>query len=158
MIEVVRQEGDDAACCPTHRASMSFVMNSGGLQQSSVEELGVLSLADLEGPEWILVELGRDHGLVGDTNITLTVLGDRVTGTAGCNSYFGGIQEAGPSGINISDFGTTMMACPEELMETEQKYLAALSGAVAYRFFPNRLAITCETDEGLVTLLFEERP
>ncbi|MEX1125604.1 MAG: META domain-containing protein [Acidimicrobiia bacterium] len=49
-----------------------------------------------------------------------------VGGTAACNTYFGGYTISGAE-ITFSGLGQTMMACsPDEVMESETKYLQAL--------------------------------
>jgi heat shock protein HslJ len=47
-------------------------------------------------------------------------------GVSACNSYFGRYTLTG-SELTFSDLGSTMMACtPEEVMDSESQYLAAL--------------------------------
>jgi heat shock protein HslJ len=155
LLEVLRQGPGDAACCPTQWASLRYGLVGAGLRQTAAEELGTAGIADLEGVRWALLELDR-AAVPESVVITLEIRGGEVAGKAGCNGYFGQVADDGPGGLHVGELGTTMMACPEEVMETEQRYLAALSGAVAYRFLAGRLALTCETDEGMETLLFEE--
>jgi len=54
-----------------------------------------------------------------------------VGGTSGCNSFFGSYTLDG-DGIVIEQIGSTLMACPDPLMQQEQDFLAALSAAAGY--------------------------
>ncbi len=63
------------------------------------------------------------------TTLTLTYDGERISGSAGCNNYFGpaSIDDT----VQIGPLATTMMFCsePEGVMEQEQRFLDALQGA-----------------------------
>ena len=54
-----------------------------------------------------------------------------VGGTSGCNSFFGSYTLDGDF-IAIEQIGSTLMACPDPLMQQEQDFLAALSAAAGY--------------------------
>ena len=54
-----------------------------------------------------------------------------VGGTSGCNSFFGSYTLDGDL-ISIEQIGSTLMACPDPLMQQEQDFLAALSAAAGY--------------------------
>jgi heat shock protein HslJ len=69
---------------------------------------------------------GADIVLVDSHPITITFDGDQVGGTASCNGYGGTFQLSGSS-IELSDLAMTEMACfPEETMDAEAAYAAAL--------------------------------
>lgn len=50
----------------------------------------------------------------------------RVSGSAGCNQYFGTFEIPGNGRIRFSKIGATMMACPEPAMAAEQEFLQML--------------------------------
>ena len=54
----------------------------------------------------------------------------QLTGSAGCNDYFGPYETDGQK-ISMGPFGTGRTACsePEGIMEQESQYLAALETA-----------------------------
>jgi heat shock protein HslJ len=54
--------------------------------------------------------------------------------------------------------GATRMACPDAAMEVERRYLKTLAGASRYSFLAGRLVLGCDTDEGLVAMVFTARP
>ncbi len=59
--------------------------------------------------------------------------GNRVSGTAGCNSYFGPMNTAAGA-FQLGPFATTMMMCEENVMAQEAAYLAALEGATSFQW------------------------
>ena len=50
----------------------------------------------------------------------------RVSGSVGCNQYFGTSEMPGNGRIRFSKIGATMMACPEPAMAAEQEFLKML--------------------------------
>jgi heat shock protein HslJ len=93
----------------------------------------------LRDTSWELESLAGKDALPA-TTITLEFSDDQVSGTAGCNHYGGGYR-AGADSLRVSDIFATEMWCegPEGVMEQEQAYLAALSGAASYRIDGGRL-------------------
>jgi heat shock protein HslJ len=86
------------------------------------------ALANLDGT-WQL-DSGTIDGdpipLVDGHPITLTLDGENAGGTAACNGY-GGTYQLSDNQISFSDLFQTEMACmPEEIMDSEGAYLAAL--------------------------------
>ena len=57
-LDIVRAGPEDAACCPTEKALVTWALSEDGLSQIADETIGTLSLADLGGHEWVLIELG----------------------------------------------------------------------------------------------------
>lgn len=153
-LDLVRAGPEDAACCPTEKALMSWVLSEKGLTLVGDEITGTLSLADLEGSQWVLVELGREQPVPGDIEISLAFQDDRISGRSGCNNYFAGVTAANSGELDFNGMGATRMACPEPAMDLERRYLTVLSGATGYTFLAGRLAIGCDTGEGPVTLIY----
>ena len=106
----------------------------------------------LVGPTWRLITLrGRD--VVPGTRVTAVFApDDRVSGTAGCNRYFGSAAVAAES-VEMGAIGATRMACSAEgVMAQEDAYLAALGGARAFRIQGAELRLG--PSPGVVTLVF----
>ena len=78
----------------------------------------------------------------------------QVSGSAGCNTYFGD-YEAKKNELSISMLAWTARACvePEGVMEQEQKYLSALQAAESYTIEGGELQIFC----GDQVLVFRSR-
>jgi heat shock protein HslJ len=86
--------------------------------------------------------------------ITLSFVDDGVGGTAACNGYGGSYTFSGNE-ISITEVFQTEMACtPEEIMESERKYLEALLGVDSFTVTDSRLSLIGEG----VELVFVELP
>jgi len=66
----------------------------------------------------------------------------QVSGSAGCNKYFGDYEASGVR-LSISNLGWTEMACAEPVMSQEQQYLTALQASESYEMQYGRLRIFC---------------
>ncbi|MGD9093381.1 MAG: META domain-containing protein [Anaerolineales bacterium] len=69
--------------------------------------------------------------------------GGNVGGTNGCNRYNGPYQ-AGGNSISIGPLMSTMMACPDIVMQQEQAYMAALQSASNYEISGDKLELSGE--------------
>ena len=153
-LDVVRAGPEDAACCPTEKALVTWTLSGDGLSQIADETIGTLSLDDLGGHAWVLTEVGRGQPLPEDVEISLLFQDDRVSGSSGCNNYFAGVLAAKAGEFAFNGMGATRMACSEPMMDLERRYLSALAGTSGYRFHAGRLVLTCDTDEGPLALVF----
>jgi len=98
----------------------------------------------LQGTPWTLEsygEAGNEQTVLEGTEITAAFEEGKVTGSAGCNRYFGGYEVNG-SKLSFSPLGSTRMACPEPIMKQEQTFLSALQGAESYEIRGSTLTIT----------------
>jgi heat shock protein HslJ len=90
---------------------------------------------DLEGTSWQLISYVNEEGeavaAVPDVNASITFQDGIVSGTSGCNSFSGSYTLDGTQ-ISIGEVASTLMACPEPLMQQEQGLMAALGEAAAY--------------------------
>jgi heat shock protein HslJ len=153
-LDIVRAGPEDAACCPSEKALVTWMLGEDGLTRVADETTGTLSLADLEGHEWALLELGRDQPLPEDVEISVVFQDDKVSGGSGCNSYFAGVVSSSPGELGFNGMGATRMACPETVMDLERRYLKALANATGYRFLAGRLVLSCDTGDGPTALVF----
>ena len=86
----------------------------------------------LEGTSWILTTLNGAEPLP-DTTITASFDADgMLNGTDGCNRY-GAVYEAEGDKISITLGPTTLMACPEPVMNQATEYVTALDAAATYQ-------------------------
>jgi heat shock protein HslJ len=85
--------------------------------------------------------------------ITLTVEGDRVSGTAACNGYGGELQISGDR-FSIANLAATEMACfPPETMDSEQAFLEALIDVDSAEVTSGRLILRGSRSELVFTAL-----
>ena len=95
----------------------------------------------LEGTEWRLVTLNRQAPLAG-TVITARFSQGQISGSSGCNSYFGSYTLRG-SALQIQGLGGTEMAClePQGVMEQEQIFLQTLGEVAGYQLTDDQLTL-----------------
>ena len=119
-----------------------------------------LSPADsstLAGTQWVLVTLGGKAPLAGATVPSAEFTADQISGSTGCNHYFG-TYEASGSDLTLGAVASTEMAClqPEGVMDQEQAFLAALASVTSYRLAGAGLELL--DGAGNVVLSFEPAP
>jgi heat shock protein HslJ len=109
---------------------------------------------DPTGRTWQLTELDGAAPLEG-TIIDLTIDGEQLSGSAGCNRYSGTAQvDTDASTMTLGpNLASTMMACEEPIMEQEQRYLDALVRVTAYEMASDTLTLL--DAEGVALVSFE---
>jgi heat shock protein HslJ len=95
----------------------------------------------LKDTQWTLVTLAGEQPLTG-TAPSAEFSADQISGSAGCNTYFG-TYTVRDGELTISDVANTEMWCadPEGVMDQEQAFLAALRSAASYRLAGERLEL-----------------
>jgi len=158
-LDIVQQGPRDAACCPSQKATRYWDLDATGLHVSPSRITGTLSLTDLAGTEWVLYRPDASEPPAAEPEITLVFDGDRISGKSGCNRYFAVVKEGGelPGDLHISEIGGTRMACPNEVMTLENRYLEALGEVTRYSFQTGKLALAWRKDTVSGTLLFVPR-
>jgi heat shock protein HslJ len=96
---------------------------------------------------WVLHaygEPGNEKPVLEGTEITAVfdAAAGQVSGSSGCNNYFGDYEASGVR-LSISNLSWTEMACAEPVMSQEQQYLTALQAAESYQLRYGRLQISC---------------
>jgi heat shock protein HslJ len=157
VLEVVQAGPEDAACCPTQKASLTWSLQGNRLVQTNSAATGTISVADLAGPEWLLTHFADTEPAPAEPEITLVFEAEGVAGGSGCNRYFGGISETAPQEISFGAMGATKMMCPEPIMALENRYLQALERVKRYSFLAGKLALSYQEAEITKTLLFVRR-
>jgi len=155
-LEVVQRGPNDAACCPSQKAMRVWALD-GGLVETSTDITGTLSTDDLSGIEWVLTHLSRDEPVPENSSITMVFENGRISGSGGCNRYFAGVTEASPGDITIGEIGSTMMACPDEVMHLEARYLKAVGEVAGYSFLAGKLVLAYGDGDVVEAMLFESR-
>jgi len=155
-LEVVQRGPDDAACCPSQKATRIWALD-GGLVETSTDVTGTLSTDDLSGVEWVLTHLSRNEPAPESSSITMVFEGGRISGSGGCNRYFAELTEASPGDIAIGEIGSTMMACPDEVMQLEARYLTVVGEVAGYSFLAGKLVLAYGDGDVVEAMLFEPR-
>jgi heat shock protein HslJ len=111
----------------------------------------------LENTTWVLKFLGSPESpkpVLATTEVNITFLANgRITGKSGCNTYNGQAKIEGSSFTVASPMASTMMACPQPVMDQETEYLKALQAAQSFKVTGNQLKITA----GKTELTFEKK-
>jgi heat shock protein HslJ len=92
---------------------------------------------DLGGTSWDVIGYNNGKQAVTSVLAGTTLTADfgkdgKLSGNSGCNTYNGTYTTTGNQ-IKIGPLATTRMACPQEIMDQETQYLAALQSADKYR-------------------------
>lgn len=74
-----------------------------------------------------------------------------ISGSGGCNRYFGSAEIDGER-IDMGDIGATRMACPEPAMSEEQRYLQALDAVAIWQIEADELTFADDEDTVVVRL------
>lgn len=159
-MDMVQSGPDDPACCPSRLVTRRWNQTDSGLREGPADTRGVLSPAVLESLEWRLLAMDLDEEAPEEPRITIVFGGGRVAGSSGCNRYMGStIEGRMPGELSFGPLAGTMMACPEEIMKIEQRYLGLLSQVTRFSFHIGMLALTSVDEAGQVhVLLFEDHP
>lgn len=125
--------------------SLTGLLAACGAMRSTAE------VPSLDGTAWVLAELpGRS--LLEKTSVTLHFEAGRISGSDGCNR-FGGSYSASDPALEISPhLAMTMMACPADVSEQAQTFIAALQGARSFRISEGRLTLRSADGSTLATL------
>ena len=109
----------------------------------------------LLGKQWILksfINEGKSIMLKPDSKITIQFDKDEVTGSGGCNRYFGSYKITNTNSISIGPLAWTEMACPD-IMEQETKYLTAIQKISTIQVTENKLVLS--SSDGQTILEFD---
>ena len=111
--------------------------------------------ASIEDTAWELESYGEKGNLqtvIQDTEITIEFKSaeSKAAGSGGCNSYFVGYEINRNELTIIPPIGSTMMACPEPIMDQEQEYLKILETTETYQIENGELTISCSGNNILV--------
>ncbi len=85
----------------------------------------------LDGTSWVVTRINASAVLTG-TNVTMAFADGQVSGSNGCNRYFGPYTLAG-SAFSAPRLASTQMACDAAVMTQEQAFMKALAAAVTLR-------------------------
>lgn len=114
-------------------------------QRATVSESA--SAGRLDNTSWHVKAIDGDD-IIFNAMITIAFEGDRVSGVAGCNSYFGSIASSG-SDVMFSQMGSTRRACEPALMDQEQKFLHTMATIDSYRIEQDTRLMLFDVDGNL---------
>ncbi|UCG73193.1 MAG: META domain-containing protein [Chromatiales bacterium] len=87
---------------------------------------------DLADTQWMVEDIDG-QGVADKVESTLSIdASGRASGIGGCNRYFGDVNH-NDGAISFGPLGSTRMACPQAVMDQEQRFFAALEASRTYR-------------------------
>lgn len=121
-----------------------------GLAAAACASMSPAALSsDLAGTRWLVQAIvGGGPSQVRQAEVRFAPE-DRISGTAGCNRFFG-VYEAAEGAIDVRALGRTEMACDPPVMQQEEAILAVLDKAEHYQLEGERLVITAADGRRLV--------
>ena len=157
MLDVMRAGPGDGMCCPTELATLTFTA-AGDVLEVASEVIGSASLETLAGREWVLRKLSNEEAVPAEPEMTLVFEDSSVQGSSGCNTFRGSVEAGEPAtSFAVGPLAGTRMACPPEIMDLEQRYLAALQAAEGWSLQFSRLEIGYVLNDNWDRLVFEAR-
>ena len=97
-------------------------------QPETVESASVGATVDVQGTAWVAEEIGGVD-VIDDPQSTLIFFEDgEVSGSGACNRYMAAFEIEGDR-IAFGHVTSTKMACPEAVMDQEDRFLEALAKA-----------------------------
>lgn len=105
------------------------------------------TLETIAGTEWVLRSWNLNDAAPAAPEVTLTMKDGKFVGSAGCNRYFAAVKPgAMPGDVTIGPIGATRMACPQERMTVESRFLKQLAAVKKFGFLAGQLALSYEAD------------
>jgi heat shock protein HslJ len=158
-LDVIQTGPGEPACCPSQKATRSWSLDGKDLKEAQAIVTGKLSLLDLQGVEWVLTRINHDEDLPAKPQVTLRFDGEKIVGRGACNNYFAEVKSSTDMAgdISIGPIGSTMMACPQEIMALEQRFFKALEGTNKFSFLAGKLVLNWQQDEEMNSMLFVSR-
>jgi len=131
---------------------LESLLSSSPLKESAVTLLNETRVpSPLVGQTWRLTSINGREALA-DVRVTAVFADNgRVTGSAGCNQYFGGARADGAE-VSVGVLASTRMACSDAVSGQELAYLSALQKAKVWRVVATELRLG--PDANVVTLVF----
>lgn len=150
---VVREEKieNPPADAPDFKWTLVEVVSKSPVQPTATPETPQSLESQLYTLDWYLSAGGEQVQVLPDTEITAEVKEGMIAGSAGCNRYSAGFQMDGDQ-IKIEGAITTLMACPDPIMQQEQAYLETLQKAASYSISDSTL--TFADAQGITILSF----
>ena len=99
------------------------------------------SSQDLTGNIWLLSELNGQAPITGTAITAEFDEDDRVAGSSGCNNYSTSYTVDGTQLTFSEPMASTMMACPEPIMEQERDYTQALADIATFEITDDELIL-----------------
>jgi heat shock protein HslJ len=160
-VSLVQAGKSDAMCCPGELVDRAWTYANGGLEEvPTTTSRGRLSLATLEGTEWVLRWWSSYEKVAEyEPEVTAKFEGERISGNTGCNPYFARVTLGKqPGDVSITPLGGTSLTCQEPAFSTDAHFTRQIVGLRKFGFLATQLALSYEEDGQTEVMLFDARP
>jgi heat shock protein HslJ len=159
ILDIIAHGPGDPDCCATYHATRTYNLQEGILVDTSAEnvEMEKVSANDLDGTSWILIELDQETSRLAESEVTLEFHDSKLSGSGECNSYKSSFElgDLNPFILSIKPIAATKKACPEAILNQEDRYFKALESASLWGYDYGKLTLASVDNQGeLNRLLF----
>jgi D-alanyl-D-alanine carboxypeptidase len=159
VLDIITEGPGDVACCGSHKAHKTYALQEGRLVETAAEgsDLQRVSVADLNGTSWTLLEPNGDQPAPADGGVTISFQEGRISGFGGCNNYTGSFSlgDVNPFVMTTGPIAATKKSCPDPVASQETAFFTALEGVSQWGYEFGRLGLYYKNDGGeLSRLLF----
>ena len=149
---------------PTVNPAVEQLVEPPNIRKSNTgADTGIQGGQSMQNPlsedQWQLVSYLTEQGMqttLLDNSVSIEFAGGRVTGSTGCNRYFGSYQLMGGDSVQISQPGLTLMACAEKIAAQEHQYLKNLADIHFFQLQEDNLQLLDAQKQ--VRLIFKNLP
>ena len=136
VVDAVQVGVDDTMCCPSDLVTRTFVLKDTTLDEPEpATHTGRLTAAAAGQTEWVLRRSTSAEPAPSEPRVTLRYHDGQIDGSTGCNRYTarvsGGDQ---PGAVTVSPPASTKMACTDDGMAVETRFLRLLHGVASFTF------------------------
>ncbi len=129
---------NDPTSLPAYRAVADYLLAQESKPQFS-------------GREWVIEDIAG-RGVIDSSNASLVFLAEgALAGNSSCNRIVGSYENKGGQSLTLEAVGTTMMACPEALMNQERSLLELLPNVKSFDFDKTGALILSTSDNKTIT-------
>jgi heat shock protein HslJ len=108
------------------------------------------SADELAGTSWLLSEIAGAPPVSSDNPAELEFNAEGgIAGSTGCNRFFGSYTVSGDT-LSFGQLGSTMMACPDEVMQQETSFLQLMGVVASYSIVDDTLTLSTADGQSLV--------
>jgi len=158
-LDVIQAGPRDAACCPSQKVIRTFTLRDAALVEGPATITGTLSLTDLDGTHWILKRFAWNAPTPSEPEVSLAFDGTRIAGSSGCNRYSAEVKEGKlPGEMSVGPVAGTRMACAQEVMALEDRFLETLGAVHHYTFLTGNLILRWSRGDVGGTMIFIPNP
>jgi heat shock protein HslJ len=160
VVDIVSHGPEDADCCPSWNMQVVYSLEDGQLVEKSRTERNQISLDDLDGTQWRLINIGGDQQTALPSNKSTLQFDDgQISGFAGCNGYSGAVS-SGDYELNSIKLDTitpsSQEPCSDQVASQEKSFLEALASASAWLYEYGSLALIYGMGEDQIDKLLLE--